>query len=141
MAFPSSIAAAARALGRQRRAWRLLAPSSSSLPSFSNRLVVLHRGLASASTGGKDAAGVVVERTTTTTAKTTTAASAAKAAAEKPVKKEACGEVEEEEEEMEEMFVMGPAGMEWNGPTRGGRQKEPTRYGDWERKGRCTDFS
>lgn len=47
---------------------------------------------------------------------------------------------QEEEDEMEEMFVQGPAGMEWGGPTRGGRHKEPTRYGDWERKGRCTDF-
>ena len=46
----------------------------------------------------------------------------------------------EEEEDMEEMFIMGPKGMEWGGPTRGGRYKEPTRYGDWERKGRCTDF-
>ena len=26
------------------------------------------------------------------------------------------------------------------GPMRGGRQQEPTRFGDWERKGRCTDF-
>lgn len=47
----------------------------------------------------------------------------------------------QEEEEMEEMFIMGPKGLEWGGPTRGGRQKEPTRYGDWERRGRCTDFS
>jgi len=58
------------------------------------------------------------------------------------VKKDACGEVEEAEDEMEEMFVMGPSGrVEWGGPTRGGRHKEPTRFGDWERKGRCTDFS
>ena len=41
---------------------------------------------------------------------------------------------------MEEMFVMGPKGMEWNGPTRGGQRPEPTRYGDWERKGRASDF-
>ena len=47
---------------------------------------------------------------------------------------------EEEEEEMEEMFVMGPAGMEWGGPTRGGQRPEPTRFGDWERKGRASDF-
>ena len=34
--------------------------------------------------------------------------------------KEACGDLSEEpeEDEMEEMFVKGPAGMEW-GPTRG----------------------
>ena len=42
--------------------------------------------------------------------------------------------------ELEEMFVMGPKGMEWNGPTRGGQRPEPTRYGDWERKGRASDF-
>lgn len=60
------------------------------------------------------------------------------------IKKAACGPdpVEEDEDEMEEMFVMGPSGtMEWGGPTRGGQHKEPTRYGDWERKGRCSDFS
>ena len=32
------------------------------------------------------------------------------------------------------------AGREWGGPRRGGRLPEPTRYGDWERKGRCSDF-
>lgn len=50
------------------------------------------------------------------------------------------GEEDEEEEEMEEMFVMGPAGVEWGGPTRGGQRPEPTRFGDWERKGRTSDF-
>mgnify|MGYP005685315083 FL=1 len=49
------------------------------------------------------------------------------------------GEEDEEEEEMEEMFVMGPAGVEWGGPTRGGQRPEPTRFGDWERKGRTSD--
>jgi hypothetical protein len=48
--------------------------------------------------------------------------------------------IEEDEEELEEMFIQGPAGMEWGGPTRGGRRPEPTRYGDWERKGRVSDF-
>lgn len=48
---------------------------------------------------------------------------------------------DQEEDEMEEMFIMGPKGIEWGGPTRGGRHKEPTRYGDWERKGRCCDFN
>ena len=43
-------------------------------------------------------------------------------------------------DEMEEMFIEGPAGLEWNGPTRGGRRPEPTRFGDWERKGRASDF-
>lgn len=51
------------------------------------------------------------------------------------------GSVEEDDlNEWEEMFVMGPAGVEWNGPTRGGQRPEPTRFGDWERKGRASDF-
>lgn len=44
------------------------------------------------------------------------------------------------EEEMEEMLQEGPVGKEWGGPTRGGVLGEPTRFGDWERKGRCSDF-
>ena len=34
--------------------------------------------------------------------------------------------------------------LEWNGPGRdrkSGKYNEPTRFGDWEQKGRCTDFS
>ena len=49
-------------------------------------------------------------------------------------------ELQDEDAEPEEMFIMGPAGVEWNGPTRGGRRPEPTRYGDWDRNGRCSDF-
>ena len=46
-----------------------------------------------------------------------------------------------EEEDIEQMLVEGPDGsLEHGGPTRGGRYKEPTRFGDWERKGRCSDF-
>lgn len=67
------------------------------------------------------------------------------------VKKEvtnACGDIPEaddEEMEQEEMFVDADASLgtdkrEWGGPRRGGRFPEPTRYGDWERKGRCSDF-
>ena len=50
--------------------------------------------------------------------------------------------IEEEESELEEMFVEGPSlgKVEWGGPTRGGSRLEPTRYGDWDRKGRCSDF-
>mmetsp|Transcript_32736 Transcript_32736/g.49337 ORF Transcript_32736/g.49337 Transcript_32736/m.49337 type:complete len:137 (+) Transcript_32736:86-496(+) len=67
---------------------------------------------------------------------------------EPKILKAACGDVTEnqdEEEEEEEMFVdafegFAHKGREWGGPTRGGRFPEPTRYGDWERKGRCTDF-
>lgn len=47
---------------------------------------------------------------------------------------------DDDEEDMEQMFVEGPAGIEWGGPTRGGARPEPTRFGDWERKGRASDF-
>ena len=52
---------------------------------------------------------------------------------------------DDEEMEQEEMFVEPHESFkyrskEWGGPRRGGRLPEPTRYGDWERKGRCTDF-
>jgi hypothetical protein len=64
------------------------------------------------------------------------------------VVKESCGDLNEDhddEMEQEEMFVEAHSTfkypkMEWGGPRRGGRLPEPTRYGDWERKGRCTDF-
>lgn len=59
--------------------------------------------------------------------------------------KESCSSTDNnediDEEDLEEMFVQGPAGMEWGGPTRGGTRPEPTRYGDWERKGRASDFA
>ena len=42
--------------------------------------------------------------------------------------------------DMEEMFVDTAMGREWGGPRRGGRMLEPTRFGDWERKGRTSDF-
>uniref|UniRef100_A0A7S1D661 Succinate dehydrogenase assembly factor 4, mitochondrial n=1 Tax=Cyclophora tenuis TaxID=216820 RepID=A0A7S1D661_CYCTE len=61
--------------------------------------------------------------------------------------KTACGDVDDDDDEMEqeEMFVdphtsLGTSMREWGGPRRGGRLPEPTRFGDWERKGRCTDF-
>lgn len=64
------------------------------------------------------------------------------------VLKAACGDLTEEDDdemEQEEMFVdpdvsLGQTQREWGGPRRGGRLPEPTRYGDWERKARCTDF-
>jgi hypothetical protein len=52
----------------------------------------------------------------------------------------------DEEDDQEEMFVTSDPGLgvgtarEWGGPRRGGALAEPTRFGDWERKGRCTDF-
>jgi hypothetical protein len=58
-----------------------------------------------------------------------------------------CGDpVEDDELEQEEMFVTADPMLghgkiqEWGGPRRGGSLMEPTRFGDWERKGRCTDF-
>jgi hypothetical protein len=53
---------------------------------------------------------------------------------------------DDEEDEQEEMFVTSDPRLglgiirEWGGPRRGGALAEPTRFGDWERKGRCTDF-
>lgn len=52
----------------------------------------------------------------------------------------------DDEMEQEEMFVDPHESFEhgntreWGGPRRGGRLPEPTRFGDWERKGRCSDF-
>ena len=46
----------------------------------------------------------------------------------------------DDDDDMEDMFVDTSMGKEWGGPTRGGRMPEPTRFGDWERKGRATDF-
>jgi hypothetical protein len=62
--------------------------------------------------------------------------------------KSSCGDVDrndDDEMEQEEMFVDAHdsfqfKGKEHGGPRRGGRLPEPTRFGDWERKGRCTDF-
>ncbi|KAJ0407816.1 hypothetical protein P43SY_008277 [Pythium insidiosum] len=42
--------------------------------------------------------------------------------------------------DMVETVAMGPSGVEYGGPQRGGKFREPTRFGDWERKGRCSDF-
>ncbi len=48
---------------------------------------------------------------------------------------------DEDEDEYEEMFVKTEFNnIEWGGPLRGGKMPEPTRFGDWERKGRCTDY-
>jgi hypothetical protein len=47
---------------------------------------------------------------------------------------------DEDDEDMVDMFAEGPTGIEWNGPTKGGTRPEPTRYGDWEKKGRISDF-
>ena len=49
-------------------------------------------------------------------------------------------EMEQEEMWVEPHETFENATKEWGGPRRGGRFPEPTRYTDWERKGRCTDF-
>ncbi|KAE8901081.1 hypothetical protein PF005_g7896 [Phytophthora fragariae] len=46
----------------------------------------------------------------------------------------------DDDDDVEDMVAIGPSGAEYGGPTRGGKLKEPTRFGDWERKGRCSDF-
>lgn len=47
---------------------------------------------------------------------------------------------DDEDDDEVDVVDIGPAGVEYGGPQRGGKFKEPTRFGDWERKGRCTDF-
>ncbi|TMW64743.1 hypothetical protein Poli38472_011623 [Pythium oligandrum] len=48
---------------------------------------------------------------------------------------------DEDDEDMVSVVAVGPNGdLEYGGPTHGGKYKEPTRFGDWERKGRCSDF-
>lgn len=50
-------------------------------------------------------------------------------------------EDDEDDDEYENMFVTTSFNnIEWGGPLRGGRNLEPTRFGDWERRGRCTDY-
>jgi len=45
------------------------------------------------------------------------------------------------DEDYETMFVKTQFNnIEWGGPLRGGKNPEPTRFGDWERKGRCSDY-
>ena len=59
------------------------------------------------------------------------------------LKNDSHGSEDEDEDkyEYEEMFVKTEFNnIEWGGPLRGGRMPEPTRFGDWERKGRCTDY-
>ena len=85
-----------------------------------------------------DATVIVSQTTATATPLNTTTA---------PELTSACGTVDDNDDEMEqeEMFVdphasLGHDKREWGGPRRGGRLLEPTRFGDWERKGRCSDF-
>ena len=52
--------------------------------------------------------------------------------------KDKCGPLEDDDEDM--VVMTDPKTGEWGGPTKGGKLPEPTRYSDWERKGRCSDF-
>lgn len=51
-----------------------------------------------------------------------------------------CGPVPGPDDVEETVPMVDPASGEWGGPTKGGSLPEPTRFGDWERKGRCSDF-
>eukprot|EP00934_Nitzschia_sp_Nitz4_P007013 Nitzschia sp. Nitz4//scaffold36_size144017//97667//98283//NITZ4_003104-RA/size144017-snap-gene-0.197-mRNA-1//1//CDS//3329549510//7003//frame0 len=70
------------------------------------------------------------------------------AAAGDEVDPKSCGTppaADDDDMEEEEMFVEADSSLghdmaEWGGPRRGGRFPEPTRFGDWERQGRCSDF-
>ena len=56
--------------------------------------------------------------------------------------KEECGILPAVDDDLEDNVQMiDPNTKEWGGPTKGGTMPEPTRYGDWQGKGRCTDFS
>ena len=56
--------------------------------------------------------------------------------------KEECGTLPAVDDDLEDNVQMiDPNTKEWGGPTKGGTMPEPTRYGDWQGKGRCTDFS
>jgi hypothetical protein len=69
------------------------------------------------------------------------AAGSGKGAAAPPPDK--CGPVDADldtDDEADMVPMIDPKTGEWGGPTRGGTRPEPTRFGDWERKGRCTDF-
>ena len=88
---------------------------------------------------------------TDTASSTSISKSAAEDIKVEKVRVAACGDIdsddEDDEMEQEEMFVTAYKSAafehekpEWGGPRRGGRLLEPTRFGDWERKGRCSDF-
>lgn len=55
---------------------------------------------------------------------------------DKRVLSKACGDIDAASDEPEMVDIRNAETGEINGP----RGKEPTRYGDWEAKGRCWDF-
>mmetsp|Transcript_28865 Transcript_28865/g.40573 ORF Transcript_28865/g.40573 Transcript_28865/m.40573 type:complete len:169 (+) Transcript_28865:128-634(+) len=119
-----------------------LAGCSTKMRSPNNNTVDVHRRFLSNPSTGE---GVIVSQTTNTA----TEKSLTKENDDTKIRINACGDDDDDEydseEEQEEMFVdphesLGHSQREWGGPRRGGRFAEPTRFGDWERKGRCTDF-
>lgn len=62
------------------------------------------------------------------------------AAGADPLGAPAAGEASDSDDE-DMVPMVDPHTGEWGGPTKGGTMPEPTRFGDWERAGRCTDFS
>ena len=61
-------------------------------------------------------------------------------AAATPVVDESCGTPPAEDDDLSDPVQMvDPKTGEWGGPTKGGTAPEPTRFGDWERKGRCSE--
>ena len=98
---------------------------------------------ASAATGAAGLVAAVVSRLVADGCIVSHAAIAAKMAAAKETRKATIAKPKsrwDDDDDMEDMFVDTSMGKEWGGPTRGGRMPEPTRFGDWERKGRATDF-
>lgn len=53
---------------------------------------------------------------------------------------EDCGTIDDYDSDDDYVQMIDEKTGEWGGPTKGGTKPEPTRYGDWERNGRCTDF-
>jgi hypothetical protein len=67
-------------------------------------------------------------------------ASKQKPDAEKAPADAKCGPTDDDDDD-DMVEMVDPSTGEWGGPTKGGTMPEPTRFGDWERKGRCSDFS
>jgi hypothetical protein len=55
---------------------------------------------------------------------------------------ESCGTAPAADDDLADpVSNVDPKTGEWGGPTKGGSVPEPTRFGDWERKGRCSEFA
>jgi hypothetical protein len=65
----------------------------------------------------------------------------ATAAAPAPPAGDACGPLPAADDDLADLVSnVDPKTGEWGGPTKGGSMPEPTRFGDWERKGRCSAY-